>query len=53
MVLFFTITDQCDITARSAGPPAAIPSTALTTGTMPSNSATFTPGSLVCPGKTV
>ena len=34
----FTITDQCERIARPAGPPAAVPSTALITGTSPSSS---------------
>ena len=33
-----TITDQCERMARPAGPPAAVPSTALTTGTLPISS---------------
>ena len=46
----FTITDQCERIARPAGPPAAVPSTALTTGTLPSSS---TERSKPCtPGKT-
>ena len=46
----FTITDQCERIARPAGPPAAVPSTALTTGTLPISS---TERSKPCtPGKT-
>ena len=49
----FTITDQCDRIARPAGPPAALPMTAHTTGTSPSNcterSKPCTPGNVEWP----
>ena len=47
----FTITDQCERMARPAGPPAAVPITALTTGT---SAISCTERSKPCtPGKTV
>ncbi|MNL01817.1 hypothetical protein D3C87_1223020 [compost metagenome] len=48
-----TITEKCESMARPAGPPAAVPSTAETTGTSPSSSTErskpCTPGNTLWP----